>query len=249
MNLAGNTGMVLPMGFEAGFYQGFGSFRVPNARQFSQYVSGRFYDPTFYAPKDRAVMAVVEDCLEDPAEFAGACHDYNPGTLPYWSSYCLSPAAMFNPDVLSLDEDTGLYFRNPWSFASSFRSPSYSATRYPELKTHMVEHHWLQQSRADCNPGFSGGNYNNCEPYYFNHAFESTPVCLFYDGHIELIGCREATRADARVEAQSGHGLWSRDTPLGVDGYFSDVAYDWTTTSFHILTIDGIQGRDRLGGG
>jgi hypothetical protein len=95
----------------------------------------------------------------------------------------------------------------------------------------------------------SDGTYDGCEPYYFNAAFESAPVALFFDGHIELVGTREATRADARVQAQGGHGMWSRDTTLGEDGYFSDVAYDWTTTSFHILTVHGIRGRDKLGGG
>ena len=73
-------------------------------------------------------------------------------------------------------------------------------------------------------------------------------MTLFYDGHIQLLGCREATRADARVQQQSGAGLWSRDTPFGGDGYYSDLAYDWTTTSFHILTVDGIRGRDKTGG-
>jgi hypothetical protein len=249
MNLTGNQGMVIPMSFSGGFYYGFGSFRVPNARQFSQYLSGRFYDPIFYAPKDKAVIGSVEECLEDPAEFAGACHNYDPGAPPYWASYCLSPAAMFSPDVMSYDEDTGLHFRDPWSFPGGVRSPSFSAALYPTLKTHMVEHHWLQQARADCNPGFSDGTYDGCEPYYFNAAFESAPVTLFYDGHIELMGTREATRADARVNAQGGYGLWTRDTPMGTDGYFSDIAYDWTTTSFHILTVDGIKGRDKLGGG
>ena len=47
---------------------------------------------------------------------------------------------------------------------------------------------------------------------------------------------------------QSGHGLWSRDTDFGTDGYFQDTAYDWTDTSFHILTTDGIRGRDLMDG-
>jgi prepilin-type N-terminal cleavage/methylation domain-containing protein len=233
MDRAGNRYLTQPIDFG----NGFGAFRIPNARQFSQYVSGRFYDPIFYAPKDKAVMAALESCFDDPGEF---CTDGD----TKWSSYCNSPAGMFNPDVLSYDETTGLYFRNPWATAGAFRSPSVSSALYPPLKTRTIEHHWLQQTRADCNPGFSGGPYDGCEPYYFNAAFESAPVAVFYDGHIELVGTREATRADARVKAQGGHGLWSRDTPFGLDGYFSDLAYDWTTTSFHILTVDGIRGRD-----
>jgi type II secretory pathway pseudopilin PulG len=238
MDWAGNQFLPQPIDFG----NAFGAFRIPNARQFSQYLSGRFYDPVFYAPKDTAVISAAEPCLDDPGEFC-----YVSQSSIWWSSYCLSPAGMFNPDVLALNQDTGLYFTDPWEFSAGFRSPSVSAALYPTLKSRMLEHHWLQQTRAECNPNFANGTYDGCEPYYFNAAFESAPVTLFYDGHIELLGCRENTRADARMEQQSGHGLWSRDTPFGVDGYFSDAAYDWTTTSFHILTIDGIKGRDITG--
>ena len=31
------------------------------------------------------------------------------------------------------------------------------------------------------------------------------------------------------------------------DGYFIDVGYDFASTSFHILTTQGIRGRDKLG--
>ena len=48
------------------------------------------------------------------------------------------------------------------------------------------------------------------------------------------------------MTVQSGHGLWSRDTPFGADGYFIDDGYDFAATSFHILTTDGIRGRDKI---
>ena len=57
---------------------------------------------------------------------------------------------------------------------------------------------------------------------------------------------REAMRADGRHTAQAGFGLWSRDTTFGEDGYYIDTAYDQAATSFHILTTDGIRGRDIL---
>ena len=63
------------------------------------------------------------------------------------------------------------------------RSPAMGHALYPALKTHMIEHHWLQARRLECNPGFSNGPYGGCEPFYFNHAWESTPIALFYDGH------------------------------------------------------------------
>jgi len=58
----------------------------------------------------------------------------------------------------------------------------------------MLEHHWLQQRRSECNPGFVGGTYDGCEPYYFNHSWESVPVTVFYDGHVGGLGVREAAR-------------------------------------------------------
>ena len=133
--------------------------------------------------------------------------------------------------------------------------PSYSQALYPALKTHMLEHHWLQGKMAECNPGFEPGSYGigtdgGCEPYYFNHAWESSPVTLFYDGHVENIGVRNTMRADGRMRQQTGHenwGLWSKDTDLGADGYLIEYGYDQADTSFHILTTDGIRGRDILG--
>ena len=70
-----------------------------------------------------------------------------------------------------------------------------------------------------------------------------------HDGHIELLGVRQHLRADGRMRTQTGveeWGLWSQDTPWGEDGYLSAYGFDQATTSFHILTTDGIRGRDTL---
>jgi hypothetical protein len=246
------------MEFESATYWGgaFRGFRVINCQQFNQYVSSKFHHPTFYAPKDTIVLDAAEACIDDPAEY-GACGLATDEPV-YWSSYVLSPAAMYSPSVLSLNRETGKYYTNPWSLEGGLRSPSVGQCKYPNLKTRMLEHHWLQNARGDCNPGFSDGSYQGCEPYYFNHGWESVPVTLFYDGHIEGLGTREASQDNLRVLAQTGgadagHGLWSKDTPLGGDytdrsdgGYYMDLAYDWTSTSYHILTLDGILGRDKL---
>jgi hypothetical protein len=65
--------------------------------------------------------------------------------------------------------------------------------------------------------------------------------------------------ADARAKGQNqananihatAKGLWHRGTPLGGDGsaYYSNQAYDMLVNSaFHVLTTDGIQGRDVTG--
>jgi hypothetical protein len=72
-------------------------------------------------------------------------------------------------------------------------------------------------------------------------------VTLFYDGHIDTIEVRAAQRADGRHMKQAGYGLWSRTTTFGANGYYIDYGYDWSATSFHVFTTDGIRGRDVLG--
>jgi hypothetical protein len=57
-------------------------------------------------------------------------------------------------------------------------------------------------------------------------------------------------RADGRMRQQTGNedwGLWSKDTHWGEDGYLIEYGYDQAATSYHILTTDGIRGRDILG--
>jgi prepilin-type N-terminal cleavage/methylation domain-containing protein len=239
----------------------FGAFRMLQARQFSRYLNGRFYDPVYYAPKDIAVSASVETLMEHPGEFV------NSGTIK-WSSYIYSPAAMFNPDVLSKDKSTGKFYKNPWDLAAGFRSPSASQAAFPDLKTQIIEHHWLQGPRRKmCNAIFTGGPYDGCQPYFFNGSIESTPMCLFFDGHIAGLPVLQAVDAQFRLHNQaaggtsgsSRAGTWSVDTPLGGEyidnapgGYYQGQqtgGYDWAATSFHILTRDGIKGRDTLPAG
>ncbi len=255
-NRPGYQWCVEPIGFPGipGAVAGFGWFRYPNFKHLSAYVNNKFYDKVFYAPKDPSRNA-VEPCMDNPGEFAGTC---NP---PIWPTYCLSPAALFSPDVLGYNEQTNVYYTDPWDLPGGHRTPTMGSIRYPTLKTHMLEHPWLQNVRRVCNDAFSGGGFEgNCEPYYFNHGFESTPATLFYDGHVRLMGTQEALNANRRHLGQTQDtpngefGLWSIDTTFGGGydpnsggGYYMDYAYDFTSTSYHILTIDGALGRDTLG--
>ncbi|MBT8485174.1 MAG: type II secretion system GspH family protein [Phycisphaerae bacterium] len=254
---AANASLVMPIVFEASgtTTEYFGSFRLPNGEQFAQYVSGKFYDKTFYAPKDKAVVQAAAACFESPDDYCThADVSTELGAIPAWASYCLSPAAMYNPAVMAHDDpndDTNNGWQDPWNLPAGFRSPAMSQARYPNLKTHMLEHHWLQNAQQDCNGSFEPGTYAGCEPYYFNHAWESSPMTLFYDGHVEGLGTRKAMRADGRMRAQTGEqnwGLWSKDTPWGDNGYLIEFGYDQAATSYHILTTDGILGRDVTGG-
>ena len=247
---AGNASLTLPIVFDQPLgTRYFGAFRLPNALNFSQYVSARFYDPVFYAPKDTIVIDAAWVCFDSPDQYCpNAKIAWGLGN-PAWSSYCTSPAGMFNPGVMAHDDPDDNSFNgwvDPWSMPGGFRSPSFSQCSFPALKTHMLEHHWLQARMADCNPSIDG-TYEGCEPYYFNHAWESSPATLFYDGHVETVGVRQTMRADGRVRVQTGNedwGLWSKDTPWGGDGYLIEIGYDRAATSFHILTTDGIRGRD-----
>ena len=248
----GHYWAVEPIGFPGGAgVEGFGWFRYPNVKQLSQYVNSKYYDKIFYAPKDPN-WDTIEQCIDNPMEFANIT-GCNP---PIWTTYCLSPASLFSPDVLGLNKDTNKYYTDPWDIAGGHRTPTMGSIRYPTLKTHMLEHPWLQNVRRVCNDAFSGGGFEDaCEPYYFNHGFESTPATLFYDSHVRLMGTQEALNANRRHFGQTdGVGLWSIDTPFGglytpnaPGGYFMEFAYDFTATSYHILTIDGSLGRDTLG--
>jgi hypothetical protein len=101
----------------------------------------------------------------------------------------------------------------------------------------MIEHGWLQKHP----PG-----YDLPGDYLFNASLQSQPVTLFYDGSIRLLSVREAIESDARFVHQNDYGLWSRDTPFGDSGYLSGIAFDFADTSYHVLTTDGIRGRDTL---
>ena len=204
------------------------------------YLSGRQYDPVFYAPKDRLSIAAAEPCMDDPGEVALTC------LAPVWPTYVFSPAALYNPEVFRNINDGG--FQDPWDLPSGFRVPTMSQARYPSLKTHMLEHHWLQNVQVECNPAFNPlFTALDCEPYYFNHALTSKPVTLFYDAHVDLVGTHQAMLDDRRHDNQAGYGLWSRDTGFGDDGYLIGFGYDFANTSYHILTTEGIHGRDILG--
>ena len=215
----------------------FGWFRVPNTKPIHDYLTGRFFDPIYYAPKDRLALAAVTHCMDDPGEFAPYCYENAQAgdNTTVWSTYCFSPAAMFDPAVMRADDPSRPEevrgWQDPWSLPSGLRCPSMSQVRYPDLKTHMLEHPWLQNVEVECNPAFDP-TYTDleCEPYYFNHGLSSQPVTLFYDMHVSLVGAHEAMLADRRHENQAGYGLWSRDTPFGEDGYLIEVGYDFLSS-------------------
>jgi prepilin-type N-terminal cleavage/methylation domain-containing protein len=231
----GNWSTYKPIEF-TGVNAGFGSFRMPNVKAFAGYVNNKFYDPVFWAPKDKINLAIAEKYFQAPDQFTSS-----DGEIAY-STYCFSPAAMYAPDVMS---SSG--FKNPNSMPGGYRSPAVGMAVYPDLKTRMLEHTWLQNAESSVNSNFAGGN----EPWYFNHGYNSAPATLFFDGHVSMMGVGDAMESDARAKATAPgtlaeKGLWHRGTPIGT--YFGDESYDFlVNTSYHVLTTDGIQGRDTIG--
>jgi hypothetical protein len=184
----------------------------------------------------------VAPFFDVPCEYAAP-----DGTFAFSASYVLSPAAMYHPDIFRSFEDGG--WQDPDTLPWGYESPAVSQALYPDQKTRMIEHHWLQTpDGGPCNPAFAPGTYGGCEPYYFNLGFRSNPLALFYDGHVRGLSVMEAIQSDHQYRRQTFFvdGLWSRDTPLGSSGYFGDLSFDLADTSYHILTTNGIRGRDTL---
>ena len=241
-----------PISYNVPIYK-FGGFRTPNGKAFNAYVGSRFYDPVFWAPKDTYALQAVEPLFAQASEFY---LDPNDPKIT-WSSYVWSGAAMFSPEVHS-----HCGWRNPRSMPAAFRSPAAGQCRYPDLKTRMIEHHWLQNTETGFNPGFSEGDDPS---WMFNQGYNSAPITLFFDGHVSMVGVSDAmegdTRAQTMAEANNScnlcqastagecqTGLWSRDTQWGANGYYGEYSYDTlVNTSYHVLTTDGLFGRDVMG--
>ena len=226
---------------------GFGSYKMANVKSFNDYVSGRFYDRSFYAPKDKISLARAEPAFEKGDEFS-ILADLEDGAV--FTSYIFSPAAMWASDVLS--GKTG--FQAPGSqVKAAWRSPSVGQASYPDLKTRMLEQNWLQNPQG----GEFNGNFAGQVPWYFNQGYNSAPVTLFFDGHISVAGVAAAMDADQLVKAQNQDaastdvekGLWVRSISQGpwsgYGGFYSNYSYDTqVNTSYHIFTTSGILGRD-----
>ncbi|MHC4319370.1 MAG: type II secretion system protein [Planctomycetota bacterium] len=237
-----NRAMFQPIGFTSGpGAEHWGWFRFGNQpKPMSEYFNSRYQDPIHFAPKDRTILDPLEPCFEIPGEFVAFPDSCNPA----WSSYCLSVAGLYSPEVFSDSDGDGVYWQAPWGMPSGYRVPTFGQVRFPTLKTHILEHHWLQNAKVPCNDSFTG-----CEPYFFNHSYQSMPVTLFYDGSVRIMSVLEAMSSDRRHISQhpDGVGLWTRDTTFGGDGYLHADGYDFAATSFHILTTEGVLGRDTLG--
>jgi prepilin-type N-terminal cleavage/methylation domain-containing protein len=237
----------------------FGSFRLPCVKAFNSYVGDRWYDKVLWAPKDVIPWRISENFFDYPGEFTPFDPSNTDVQIVAYPSYVWSPSAMHHPDVSGK-----CGFRQPGSFVAGYKSPSVGQCKYPDLKTRMVEHHWLQNNESEANPSFAG----NDPSWLFTQGYNSAPVCLFFDGHVSVKGVREAMDADKRaaalfannnvcsLECPSGTstecepGLWNRNMSeyFGHDsGYGGQYSYDTlVNTGMHMYTTGGLTGRDML---
>lgn len=249
-NWAGSFPLFMPIGLGESSNPQWGYYKLMNLASFTNYLSGRYYDPVLYAPKDRAVLAAIGECMDVP----GACGITDGGEWsPMPSSYIISPAAHFSPDVM-----TGKFWEensSVFNVSGSLRTPTMAQATHPDLKSMLAEHHWLQNNRRDCHPLLPNGPYDGCQPYFFNASSDSVPQTAFYDGHIEGMDMRHASLSHSRARQQGGRGLWLNQQddsvmPGGfngspVVGYFENYGYyPGINVSPHVLTRDGIRGRD-----
>ncbi len=242
----------------------FGSFRFPNMKAFNDYINGRFYDKVFYAPKDKYSLENAAYALQYPGEFTP------PNLMPngidaVFSTYVWSPAAMWNPEVMSEDDkdaNNNPIPHNPGSLAAGFKSPAISQCKFPDQKSWMLEWFWLQNREG----GEFAPCYSTPQPYLYKHGYNSAPGTLWFDGHVATFGMGTAMESNQRVRAQQGaagaqapkyKGLWF-GAPNQTDGYpaggfitgtWGDMncAYDMIVdTNCHVATINGILGRDTV---
>lgn len=236
-----NTTLLDPMAFSSGSTSGWA--RRCNWADFAAYVNGRYFDPVFWAPDDTDAYQEASQYFKVKCGYGGPVEAYSDTPTTYF----FSAAALWHPDVLSSDYNG---YRSPDSFDESYAAPRVSACSYPELKTRMMEHNAIGkfwEGQPPYNTSFAGSDV----PWQFNHVSNTRNLALFYDGSVRILTVDEASQADQRVriqDADSFLGLWSRNTPLGAGGYYGlqGQVFSSQQSSYHVLTIDGIRGRDTI---
>jgi hypothetical protein len=229
----GNWGLYQPMSFSGLSPGSNGGWRLMATRSFHNYLNGRYFDPTFWAPNDRSAYRAVSPNFDYPGEFV-----YSFSSLQ-WSSYAMASSAMWDPQVFRAPSQGG--FRSPSSFADAYRRQALFGATHPELKTLVLEHNWCQGGTPPM-----GSFGPSATTYRYNASDASTPVTLFYDGHVWTMSNAQAIADDASLIKRGLDGLWSRDTPLGNNGYWNSSASFGQRTSHSVLTTNGILGRDVL---
>lgn len=234
--------------------QSIGAHMFFNCRGFREYVSGSAHDSAFFQPgsRDARLNALL---FEEDREFFGpyvrkATGSPNSQYAPT-TGYTMSAAAMWNPEVHRAPSAGG--WQDPRTIELGYRSPSLHECEHPTLKTMFVERWWIDGAPTRFHPDSlrtpTGPNsLENVDRYHwrFNQGHESRAMTAFYDGSVASVRVGDAYADDSISAKATGDGLWSRDSPMGEDGWRGDTGNGDGFSSFHVLTVDGIRGRDLL---
>ena len=256
---------------------GYGTWRYPNAGQVAVYMNNMPLHSAYFAPKDVIPIGALEGCDSNATQYCPSSAAQARWGLPesFWtsnmllapSSYCISPAMMYDPAVYQWDPRTASSPEDPMDIPRGFTPPSSSQAKYPSQKTWLMEHNWLQNlDNNECGINWGGtwfeadgGCWDGCEPEHFNAGRLSEPVTVMADGSTTIFKIAEAARDSEKVAQQAwynnqGLGIW--DHPLDGDvagggnspngGYYAGYSTDWVHFVGHSHTLDGIRGRDKL---
>ena len=260
-NTDGIAPYVFTSGNTSGAHPGLGTWRYPNALQCAEYMHGLPLHKAYFSPKDIVPLRALEQCDEANSSYCvstlgqtwwGLTALWTSNMILAPSSYCLSPGLMYNAAVY--DPLTPV---DPMDIPTGFRPSSTDQARFPNLKTWLMEHYWLQNVRtsSECGLYWDGtwfnegvGTWDGCEPFHFNGSYNSTPVTVFVDGHVGVVDVAQASRDDMMIAAASddGIGLWNQNTTDEAFGYYTNGGADWIVWSGHTHTNDGVRGRDLI---
>ena len=258
-NTDGIAPYVFSSGNTSGTHPGFGTWRFPNALQCAEYMHGLPLHKAYFSPKDTVPLRALEQCEATNSSYCvsslgqswwGLQAKWSSNMILAPSSYCLAPGLMYNQAVYDADAP-----QDPMDIPTGFRPSSTDQARFPNLKTWLMEHYWLQNVRGteECGLYYDGtwfasgdGCWDGCEPFHFNHSYNSAPITVFVDGHVGVIDAAQAARDDLAIVDSGETGLWNRITADGENAYYTNQRADWSIWSGHTHTTDGVQGRDVL---
>jgi len=257
-NTDGIAPYVFMSGNTSGSHPGLGTWRYPNALQCAEYMHGLPLHKAYFSPKDTVPLRALEQCDATNSSYCvstlgqswwGLTAKWTSNMILAPSSYALAPGLMYNAAVYDAENPV-----DPMDIPTGFRPSSTDQARFPNLKTWLMEHYWLQNMRAseECGLYWDGtwfaagdGCWDGCEPFHFNGSYNSAPITVFVDGHVGVVDVAQASRDDMMLEGQ-GSPLWNRNTADGANGYYNNGSADWIDWSGHTHTVDGVRGRDIL---
>lgn len=276
------TGGIAPYCFQSGLTtsstgkDGYGVWRHPNALQCAEYMEGKPLHDAYFSPKDVVPLKAIEDCKDNSGSYCPttAMQDVHTGAtgivtsnlLAIPSSYCISPALMYNPVVYQYNILAGQRPTDPMASPRGFQPPTISQAKYPANKTWLMEHNWLQNLSAnECSRRLVGswflqgdGCYDGCEPSHYNAHPDSEPVCVFVDGTVKTYMLNDfmidsgIAEADMEPSQRTGGLQITNLGNFGFDngsheGYFAEANeitnVRWTG---HTHTKFGARGRETL---